>query len=77
MHMPKVGRQNRHAALGILTVAEGIEVPAQARRLRALGCELGQGYGFSEPLTAEEARGLLESRSRLGDERPLLVVASA
>jgi diguanylate cyclase (GGDEF)-like protein/PAS domain S-box-containing protein len=35
--------------LGLGLVAEGIETPLQAARLRALGCDLGQGYLFSRP----------------------------
>jgi EAL domain-containing protein (putative c-di-GMP-specific phosphodiesterase class I) len=42
-------------AMGMQTVAEGIETTGQADLLRALGCELGQGYYFSEPLPAHEA----------------------
>ncbi len=34
-------------------VAEGIELSAQAEHLRALGCELGQGYFFGRPVSAE------------------------
>ena len=36
-------------ALGLLVVAEGIETPGQAAALRAMGCELGQGYHFAYP----------------------------
>jgi diguanylate cyclase (GGDEF)-like protein len=50
-------------SLGIATVAEGIEHAAQTRRLREVGCHLGQGFVFSEPLTAEEAKRLLEEKS--------------
>ena len=64
-------------SLRILTVAEGIEHSSQARRLRQIGCELGQGYVFSEPLTALEARRFLEERSRIADEPLLRAVASA
>ena len=46
-------------AMGMQTVAEGIETTRQADLLRALGCELGQGYYFSEPLPAHEAIALL------------------
>lgn len=34
---------------GIVTVAEGIETDAQAVQLRALGCDLLQGYLFGRP----------------------------
>ena len=37
-------------SLGLGAVGEGIEHLAQARRLRELGCELGQGYFFSPPI---------------------------
>jgi EAL domain-containing protein (putative c-di-GMP-specific phosphodiesterase class I) len=42
------------AGLDMLSVAEGIERPAQLRALQALGCDLGQGYLLSEPLEADE-----------------------
>jgi EAL domain-containing protein (putative c-di-GMP-specific phosphodiesterase class I) len=50
-------------AMGMQTVAEGIETSGQADLLRALGCELGQGYYFSEPLPAHEAIALLSVSS--------------
>ena len=37
------------AALDLKVVAEGIERPAQAARLRQAGCILGQGYLFARP----------------------------
>ncbi len=37
-------------ALGLAVAAEGIETDDQATRLRALGCDLGQGYHFAKPL---------------------------
>ena len=36
--------------LGVVAVAEGVENAGQARRLRELGCDLGQGYHFGRPL---------------------------
>jgi diguanylate cyclase (GGDEF)-like protein len=39
--------------LGLTIVAEGIESSGQLERLRALGCELGQGYLFGRPSDAE------------------------
>jgi diguanylate cyclase (GGDEF)-like protein len=46
-------------SLGLPVIAEGIETPAQLRRLRSLGCEFGQGHLFSPALSAEDTRLLL------------------
>ncbi len=40
--------------LGLLLTAEGIETEGQRRLLLEMGCELGQGYLFSEPLPPNE-----------------------
>jgi diguanylate cyclase (GGDEF)-like protein/PAS domain S-box-containing protein len=48
-------------ALGKRVVAEGIETPAQLERLLSYGCELGQGYHFSRPLTPQLATALLDA----------------
>ena len=54
-------------ALGLSTVAEGIETTKQLDRLEALGCKLGQGYYFSRPLLVHEASALLaDSQGRPG-----------
>ena len=45
--------------LGMTVTAEGIETMQQLARLRALGCELGQGYFFSKPLDSQSATELL------------------
>ncbi|MEO0494174.1 MAG: EAL domain-containing protein [Actinomycetota bacterium] len=44
---------NIAAAMGAETIAEGIEVPDQHRRLVSLGCALGQGYYFKRPAPAD------------------------
>ena len=49
-------------ALGLETVAEGIETPSQWQKLREIGCDFGQGYLFSKPLTATAINGLLTNR---------------
>lgn len=55
--------------LGISVVAEGIETPAQAERLRALGCDMGQGYSWSRPTTAELVAARLGRRAIARDGR--------
>ncbi|OEY68053.1 putative bifunctional diguanylate cyclase/phosphodiesterase [Marinobacter sp. X15-166B] len=41
-------------SLGLLVVAEGVEERAQLALLDELGCDLAQGYYFSEPLPPDE-----------------------
>ena len=45
--------------LGLDVIAEGVETEAQARFLIGAGCEQGQGYYFSRPVTALKATELL------------------
>lgn len=47
-------------ALGFRTIAEGIEKGEQAEFLKNLGCEQGQGYLFSRPLSAEKFEEFLK-----------------
>jgi len=51
-------------SLGLRTVAEGIEGPRELAQLRRLGCELGQGYLFARPLTADAATAWLRGAIR-------------
>jgi diguanylate cyclase (GGDEF)-like protein/PAS domain S-box-containing protein len=44
--------------LKLQVIAEGIETAKQLESLRALGCDLGQGYFFSPPVAAEAAGAL-------------------
>jgi len=50
-------------SLKLKVVAEGIETQEQLDCLTDLGCQYGQGYLFSKPVTATEATKLLESGS--------------
>ncbi len=50
-------------SLDLKVVAEGIEEQPQADYLNLLGCEYGQGYLFSRPLSAAEFTQLLQSQA--------------
>ncbi len=45
--------------LGLPTVAEGIETRSQVHFLQHLGCEMGQGFLFSRPVSFNQALSLL------------------
>jgi diguanylate cyclase (GGDEF)-like protein len=49
-------------ALRISIVAEGVETPEQAARLRDLGCDTAQGYLFAKPQPPESLRALLHAQ---------------
>ncbi|MYM22899.1 EAL domain-containing protein [Duganella sp. FT135W] len=48
--------------LGIKVIAEGIETQQQLTALTAAGCDLGQGYLFSRPISAEELEKQLQKQ---------------
>jgi diguanylate cyclase (GGDEF)-like protein len=51
-------------ALGLQTVAEGIETSADATWLHEEGCDTGQGYLYSRPMPADEVAGYLRAQVR-------------
>jgi diguanylate cyclase (GGDEF)-like protein len=53
-------------SMGLATVAEGVERPAQSRALAELGCELAQGFGFCRPVSAADIDGVLAAREGIG-----------
>ncbi|MGH8992937.1 MAG: EAL domain-containing protein [Acidimicrobiia bacterium] len=48
-------------ALGMRTVAEGVETAVQLERLEALGCDLAQGFHIMEPSPASDVTAALAS----------------
>jgi diguanylate cyclase (GGDEF)-like protein len=52
--------------LKLRTIAEGIETLPQLRFLQALGCDYGQGFLFSPPLTPHQASQLLTQQPEWG-----------
>ena len=48
--------------LKMTSVAEGIERKEQVEFLRKIGCDEGQGYYFSPPISADEFEGLLKKK---------------
>jgi diguanylate cyclase (GGDEF)-like protein len=51
-------------ALGIRTLAEGVEQPSQVRQLQHEGCDLAQGFLFAQPLTPQAVAVFLDERAR-------------
>jgi diguanylate cyclase (GGDEF)-like protein len=51
-------------ALGLTTVAEGVETPEQLAALRELGCDWAQGFHLAEPGPAEAVTRLLKDATR-------------
>jgi diguanylate cyclase (GGDEF)-like protein len=49
--------------MNLHTVAEGIEYPEQAHRLRDLRCERAQGYLYSRPMPAGQVAGFLAAQA--------------
>jgi diguanylate cyclase (GGDEF)-like protein len=51
-------------ALGLTTVAEGVETPEQLAALRELGCDWAQGFHLAHPGPAEAVTRLLKEATR-------------
>ena len=49
--------------LGIQVIAEGVETKTQDRILREIGCDYGQGYLYSRPISALDFTALIASRT--------------
>ncbi|MFM1887285.1 MAG: hypothetical protein RL026_2442 [Pseudomonadota bacterium] len=56
-------------ALGLTTVAEGIEGADELTWLQEIGCVEGQGFHFSHPLPVEECAKLLRSATPYDDRK--------
>ncbi|MFC0213723.1 EAL domain-containing protein [Paenibacillus chartarius] len=54
-------------SLKMTVLAEGVEKPAQLQTLQELGCDYGQGYLFSKPLTLSELKEVLADHTRYGN----------
>jgi EAL domain-containing protein (putative c-di-GMP-specific phosphodiesterase class I) len=50
--------------LGLTVTAECVEGPAQAERLRRIGCDTGQGWHYSKPVSPDRISQLLVAGGR-------------
>jgi EAL domain-containing protein (putative c-di-GMP-specific phosphodiesterase class I) len=50
-------------AVGIRAVAEGVESYRQVQTLKAMGCDLAQGYHFARPLPAPALKEWLDAHA--------------
>jgi diguanylate cyclase (GGDEF)-like protein len=55
---------NMAHALGLVTVADGVETRMQLEQLKEVGCDVGQGYYFARPRPAEAIAELLGAGER-------------
>jgi diguanylate cyclase (GGDEF)-like protein/PAS domain S-box-containing protein len=64
-------------AMGVPTIAEGVEEAEQAVQMQALGCERAQGFYFARPMGQEAMTALLDKAGRGEDWRANAAVVSA
>ena len=57
--------------LNVPVIAEGVETEEQYEALKAIGCDIVQGYYFSKPVTAEEFELFLDKRKQQLGTYPL------
>jgi len=51
-------------ALDLQVIAEGVETPEQVALMKALGCDIAQGFYFAKPLAPEQLTELLHNQPR-------------
>ena len=56
-------------AMGMMTIAEGVEEPEQARTLVTMGCRLAQGFLYSRAVPADEVGELFDRRRSPASDR--------
>jgi EAL domain-containing protein (putative c-di-GMP-specific phosphodiesterase class I) len=61
-------------SIGLPLIAEGVENTEHVERLLRKGCQLGQGFYYSPPMSSAEAEQWLEQH-RAGVEQPYDSVA--
>ncbi|MEK7223828.1 MAG: EAL domain-containing protein, partial [Pseudomonadota bacterium] len=59
-------------ALGIQTIAEGVETREQAQFLRKHGCEAMQGFYFSKPIEADALAALLHKQAQQSERERVM-----
>jgi diguanylate cyclase (GGDEF)-like protein len=64
-------------SIGLRCVAEGVEREAQARELRAAGCEFAQGFLFSKPIEVPRVDALLTWRPQAPEPRGTILIVDA
>jgi EAL domain-containing protein (putative c-di-GMP-specific phosphodiesterase class I) len=52
-------------SLGLKVVAEGIETETAAEKLRALGCDIVQGYLYARPMCLADLEKWLQNKARV------------
>ena len=55
--------------LGLTVVAEGVERPAHVSALRALECDVAQGYHYARPMPAADVTALLDRSAHAGTQQ--------